>query len=250
MRVAGERPQRKQDESGKDDEDGDTAGVVDPLAKLQAAVSSEGDAGKHEDDDGQAEQAILWQAARSRADEVGNLRWDGVEDGGGDGDAIDPEVPRSEETAEIAEGRTGPDVESPFEGHGAVEADDRCSHGYIKEQHGRNPDERLCPAESAGDAHPRGADDAEDLGEDQIAQAERAVQAMLGLGALGHGSAIVQGAGDGVQVTGYGLQRRGPGLLRAGANPAAGGERPDRCATPRPSGSGGRAGRLALRRGR
>ncbi|MFZ0633145.1 MAG: hypothetical protein WAM56_17795, partial [Acidobacteriaceae bacterium] len=81
MRVAGERPQRKQDESGKDDEDGDTAGVVDPLAKLQAAVSSEGDAGKHEDDDGQAEQAILWQAARSRADEVGNLRWDGVEDG-------------------------------------------------------------------------------------------------------------------------------------------------------------------------
>ena len=53
----------------------------------------------------------------------------------------------------------------------------------------------ICRAESAGDANPRGADDAEDLGEHEVAKAEGAVQLAAGLRTLrimlGHGSNMV-----------------------------------------------------------
>ena len=62
-------------------------------------------------------------------DEESDFSGDGVEDGCGDGDAVDPDVPRSEEAAGIAEGGAGPDVKAAFEGERAVEVDDRCAHG-------------------------------------------------------------------------------------------------------------------------
>ena len=96
---------------------------------------------------------------------------------GGDGDAVEPEVPRGHEAAEVAECGAGPDVEAAFERHLAVEVDDGDGHGQVEEDHGGDPGEGLGAAKSGGDADPGAADDAEDLREDEVAETEPAVEA-------------------------------------------------------------------------
>lgn len=201
MRI---RDQRKEDERGENDEDGDAADIVDPLAEFEAAQRGESDAGEHEENDGQGDDAVFGKPCSGGADEVGDFRRHGVEDGGDDRDAIDPEVPRGEEAAEVAEGLARPDIEAALEWHGAVEADDRCRHGDVEDKHGGDPGDGLRGAESASDADPGSADDAENLREDEIAEAEGPVERLAAgvrrmRSTLGHGSYRVQGTGCRVQ---------------------------------------------------
>ena len=112
---------------------------------------------------------VFRQPCGGGADEVGELSGDGVEDGGGDGDAVEPEVPCGHEAAEVAEGGARPDVEAAFERHLAVEIDDGDGHGEVEEDHGGDPGEGLGAAKTGGDAYPGAADDAEDLREDEVA---------------------------------------------------------------------------------
>ncbi len=189
------RDQRKQNERGEDDEDGDAADVVDPLAEFEASQRSQRDAAEHHDDNGERDEAVLREPRGRWPDQVRDFRRHGVEDRRHDGDAVDPEIPRREKAAEIAKGFARPDVQAAFERHGAVQADHRSRHGHIEGQHGGDPGERLRPPESAGDANPRSADDAQDLGEHEVAEAKGAVQLAAGLRTLrillGHGSNMV-----------------------------------------------------------
>jgi len=122
---------------------------------------------------------IFRQPGCGGADEVGELGGDGVEDGRGDGDSVEPDIPGGHESAEIAECPTRPDIEAAFERHLAVEVDDRYGHRQIEENHGADPGDRLCPAEPGSDANPGASDDAKYLREDEVAKTERAMKTRL-----------------------------------------------------------------------
>ncbi len=115
--VMEERPGGQENERGEDGEHGDAADVVDPLAEIEAAVGGDGDGEDDDGDDEEGDEVIFGEPRGGGADEVGEFGGDGVEDGGGDGDAVDPEVPGGHEAAEISEGGAGPDVEAAFERH-------------------------------------------------------------------------------------------------------------------------------------
>ena len=164
--VASHGPEGQDDERGVGDQDRDAADVVDPFAEFEAAKSGSRD-GEYEDaNDGKRREVVLRKPRGGGADEVGELGGDRVEDRGGDGDAVEPEVPRGHKAAEVAEGPAGPDVEAAFERHLAVEIDDGDGHGEVEEDHGRDPRKSLGAAEAGSDADPGAAYDAEDLRED------------------------------------------------------------------------------------
>jgi hypothetical protein len=195
--VLGECPERQQNERGIDDENGGAADVVDPLAEFEAAESYCRDGEDEGCDDSEAGEVVFGEPGCCGADEVRELGGDGVEDGGGDGDAVDPEVPGGHEAAEISEGGASPDVEAAFERHLTVEIDDGDGHGEIEEEHGGDPGEGLCAAKAGGDAYPGAADDAEDLREDEVAETKLAVE---GVGAglvLGWSTGLWDGRGCG-----------------------------------------------------
>jgi hypothetical protein len=78
-----------------------------------------------------------------------------------------------------------PDVEAPFQWPNSVETDDGGSHRNVKDQHGGDPGESLCPAKSCGDSDPGTADNAEDLRQNQIAQSQAALKLLLAVGRTG-----------------------------------------------------------------
>jgi hypothetical protein len=197
MHVLGECPERQQNEGGVDDEDGDSADVVDPLAEFEAAEGCGRDCEDEDCDDEERREVIFGEPGGAGADEVGELGGDGVEDGGGNGDAVEPEVPGGHKAPEISEGGAGPDVEATFEGHLAIEVDDGDGHGEIEEEHGGDPGEGLGAAKTSGDADPRAADHAEDLREDEVAETEPAGE---GVGAglvFDRGTGLCTGLWDG-----------------------------------------------------
>jgi len=177
--VPRQRPERKEDEHDKDGQHGAAADVVNPLAQLETAQGGDRDCGDHRGDNGDGRDAALRKPCCRRSDEVGELSGNGVEDGRGNGDAVKPDVPRGEESTQVAECAMGPDVEPPFERHDPVQSDYRCGHGNVEEQHGGDPHCRLGAAEAGGDSYPRASDDAENLREHEIAQAELTVKVMI-----------------------------------------------------------------------
>ena len=219
--VARHGPEGKHDEGAVDDEDGDAADVVDPLAELKAAEGGGGDCEDDDGHDGEGSEVVFGQPGGGGADEVGELGGDGVEDGGGDGDAVEPEVPCGHEAAEIAECGAGPDVEAAFEGHLAVEIDDGDGHGEIEEDHGGDPGDGLGAAQTGGDADPGAADDAEDLGEDEVAETKLSVQAglagLLSGRSCGHVLGMVAQSGRGARS--FLGARRFCGLLNSEKSP-------------------------------
>ena len=122
--VARDGPERQHDERGVDDEDGDAADVVNPFAEFEAANRCGGDGENDSGDDKERDEMVFRQPRRDGTDEVGQFGGDSVEDGCGDSDAVEPEVPCGHEAAEIAERGARPDVEAAFERHLAVEIDD------------------------------------------------------------------------------------------------------------------------------
>jgi hypothetical protein len=122
---------------------------------------------------------ILRKPCSGRADEVCEFSGQTVEDGSRDGDAVHPQVPGSEEPTQIPESPVGPDVESAFQRPNPVETDDGGGHRYVKDQHGCDPGESLRPAQSRRNSDPGTADDAKDLGQNQIAQSQAALKLML-----------------------------------------------------------------------
>ena len=177
--VARNSPERKDDQCAIDDEDGDSADVVDPFAEFEAADGGGSDGKDDRGDDGEGGEVVFRKPCGGGADEVRELGGNGVEDRGGDGDAVEPEIPGGHEAAEIAECGACPDVEAAFKGHLAVEVDDGYRHGQVEEDHGGDPSQCLGAAEAGGDSHPGAADDAEHLREDKIAETELAVEAGL-----------------------------------------------------------------------
>ena len=73
----------------------------------------------------------------------------------------------------------GPDVEAAFQGPNPVEVDNGCCHREVENDHGGDPGQSLGPAKSRGDPHPRAADNAQDLRQNQIAQSQPAVKMVL-----------------------------------------------------------------------
>jgi hypothetical protein len=177
--VARGGPERKQNKCGVDDEDRDAAYVVNPSAEFEATKGCSADSDRDGGDDGERGEVIFGQPRCGRADEVGEFGRNGVQNGGGDGDAVEPEVPCGHEAAEVAKGRAGPDVEASFKRHLTVEIDDADRHGKVEDHHGGDPGEGLCSAEPGGDAYPRATDHAKDLRENEVSQAKPAVKAGL-----------------------------------------------------------------------
>src|SRR5215469_16735565 len=75
-----------------------------------------------------------------------------------------------------------PHVETAFERHLTIEADDRGGHGKIKREHGAEPEEHLRTAQPRGHSHPRTTHHAQNLGQHQIAETKLAPQSILYLG--------------------------------------------------------------------
>jgi hypothetical protein len=86
--------------------------------------------------------------------------------------AIDPQVPGDQESGEVVKAEFGPLVEAAFERHEAVEVDDDHRERDVEQDHREQPEGDVRGAEFACDADPGESDDEEDLGEDEVAEAE------------------------------------------------------------------------------
>src|ERR1700677_4024550 len=127
---------------------------------------------------------ILRKSSRGRADKICEFGGQGVEDGSRDGDTVNPQVPGGKEPTQIAERLVRPDVEAAFQRPHSVETDDGGCHRNVKDQHGGDPGESLCPSKSCGDSDPGTADNAEDLRQNQIAQSQAALKLLLAVGRI------------------------------------------------------------------
>ena len=154
-------PERQYDEHRENGQDGDAANVLHPFAHVQPKDGRQRHASNRRRHDRERNQAILRQPRRRRANEIRNLGWHSVEDRRCHRDGVDQDVPRGEKAAKIAESAMRPHVEPAFKRHLTIEADDRSCHGQIKCEHGAEPEEHLCAAQSSGDTYPRTAYDAQ-----------------------------------------------------------------------------------------
>ena len=171
-------PERGDDKEAEGGHHGDATDVVDPFAEGETAAGAPGEeqkkAGEQDGDDG----FVFRQTGGARAEEIADFTGNLEEQESDDDETVGPDVPGGEEAERVAEGAAGPDVEAAFEGHFAVEIEDGDGHGDIEEAEGDEPGDELGAAETGGDADPGAADDGEDLGEDEVAEAHLAGQMM------------------------------------------------------------------------
>ena len=122
---------------------------------------------------------ILWQPRSRWPYQVRKLGWNGIENGRRDGNSVDPDIPCRQKTSKLAKSPVHPHVQATFERHPAVQSDHRSGHRQIKQQHRRDPCDRLRSPQPRSHADPRTADNAEDLGQNKVAQTELAAQVMF-----------------------------------------------------------------------
>jgi hypothetical protein len=147
---------------------------MDPLTHLKSAKSRDGDARDHHEEDGKRRRMILGKSCCGGANEVGKLARCGIEDGRSDGNPIHPQIPGRQKTAQVTVRTMGPDVETAFQWPDPVEANNRGGHRKVEDDHGGDPSESLGAAKARGDPHPRAANDAEDLRQNQVAESQPA----------------------------------------------------------------------------
>ena len=111
-------------------------------------------------------------AQRIEADGVGDVGGDGQALGRHEYDDVQPQIPADQESDEIVEAELGPLIESAFERHFTVEVDDDSGERSVEKQKCEEPENDLRGAQLGRGSHPMRADDVEDLGEDQIREAE------------------------------------------------------------------------------
>src|SRR6185312_6597889 len=107
---------------------------------------------------------------------------------------VHPQIPRGEKSPELTEADFGPLVESAFERQPAAEIDHYRGLRQIEQQNGEKPEGALRFPQPRRDADPRGADDVEQLRENEIAERERTAERRALLLDLGEGSAHTRAA--------------------------------------------------------
>ena len=153
-RVTRKCPEWQKNEPEKNNQDGDPADVVNPLANLKSANGGDGDNCDNQDDDRKRCETILGKPDGGGANEVRKLGGNGVKDGSSYHNAVHPEVPRGKESTKVTVCLVRPDVETALQRPCAVETDNRGRHRDVEEQHGGHPGQSLSPAESGGDSDP------------------------------------------------------------------------------------------------
>ena len=118
------------------------------------------------------EKAIRRHPGRAVADRVENIRRDHQTGRGHDADAEQPEIPRHDEAGEFVEAEFRPLIKSAFQRQNAIEVNDDGSDRQIKTNDGEQPVSGLRRAEFRRRAHPRSADDKDNLRQNEIAQPE------------------------------------------------------------------------------
>lgn len=174
-------PGRKKNKHCEDDQDRNPADVVNPLPDLETAECGKGDCDQDHGDDRNRGEMVLRQPGSGRAEKVREFGGDGVENGGGHGDPVDPQIPRGKKADEVPERFARPRVKAALERNGTVQINNGGRHGKVKQQHGGNPGDRLRAPKARSHTNPCTAHDAENLGQDKIAQTELAAKVMLGV---------------------------------------------------------------------
>ena len=136
---------------------------MDPLANLQTVDRGHGDRGDDHADNCERGRVALRQPDRAGADQVCQFSGSRIQNSDGDRHSVKPKVPCSEKTAEISEGAMRPNVQAAFERHNVVEQNHHRRHRKIKDEHGRNPGQRLRPSEHCRHPHPGATHNAEHL---------------------------------------------------------------------------------------
>src|SRR5579871_613334 len=178
MHVSRQRPHGKQNQRRIDKKNRESADIVDPLTKLKASNRRSGNSNNNEPNDAERSNPAIRKPRSRRADQVSKLRGNGIQNSGSDDDSVDPNVPRRHKATQIPKRRPRPNVKSAFERHLTVQAHDRRRHRQIKHQHGSHPHHSLRAPETSRNPHPRTTDDAQNLCQNEIAQAQPPVKRM------------------------------------------------------------------------
>ena len=170
--AAQQRPHGKAEQDRVGQEDHDAAGVVEPLADVEAAYRDRGDGHHDASGEEQGGPAAGGEPVPRGAEHECEVGRDDKDDGADDDHGVDPEVPGDEEAGHLAEALSGPLIESAFQGHQAIEVDDDGGEGQVEREHGYEPEDYVGAAEFGGDTNPARTYDAEDLREDEVAESE------------------------------------------------------------------------------
>ncbi len=168
--TAPQRPDGERQQNGVSQQDHDAAGVVQPFAEVESADGDQGDGGQHHSGDGEGGGLAAGHPGAGGPEHVRNVGGDLENDGAHAHYGVHPEVPGGEEAGHFAEAGFGPLIEAAFERHEAIEMDDDGGQGQVEHEHGREPEDHVGAAQFGGDADPGRADDAEHLGEHQVAE--------------------------------------------------------------------------------
>ena len=174
------RDQMRRQESAEQQQHGCSAEVVDPLSN---AEPKDGNAGQRRyqngcctDDDGFA----FGDPGGGGSEGVGEIGDGGESDFRHQDHGVDPEVPGHEESGEVAERGAGPLIKTALECAPAVEVNDDHRMRNVKENDAGEPEDYVGWAELGGITEIGESHDEQDLGEDEVAQAEFAFEPSVG----------------------------------------------------------------------
>ena len=180
-----EAEERQQDQNAEDRDHEHAAGVLDPLPDRQA---DEGQQGEQRDSE-RGCQGYKPRAGshprRTRAERVRQVGRDREAQLGREQDHVQPQIPGDHEPDGLVEAEFRPLVQSALEWHQLVEPDDHGRQRQVKQHDREQPQHDVRGSELPRDADPGEADDEQDLGQHEIADAElllerRAVRLDLG----------------------------------------------------------------------
>ena len=181
------RPDGDDDEDGKGQVSADAAGVLQPLADVEADdVQPDGNEEKAERDC-ELEGSILSEAGAAGAEDVGGHGGAGEQQAGEIEDGVDPVGPAGDEAVEGTEGFFGPDVEAAFFREARRKLVDDESARNEKENGGEDPEADRGGAVVAGGGDPARAEDGGDVEEQHVPEAHGFAQLRFGsVGGDGH----------------------------------------------------------------